>query len=79
MDPIMEIALRHGLKVIEDVSHAHGGKYKGRMLGSIGDVSAMSLMSEKGFAVGEGGILCTSDRRIFERAIAFGHYERMHG
>lgn len=78
MDPIMDIARRHNLKVIEDVSHAHGTLYKGRMVGAIGDVSAASLMSQKSLAAGEGGILCTNDQRIYERAIAFGHYER-HG
>lgn len=76
MDPIMEIARRRGLKVIEDVSHAQGGLYKGRKLGTIGDVAGMSLMSGKSFAIGEGGILTTDDREIYERALAFGHYER---
>jgi dTDP-4-amino-4,6-dideoxygalactose transaminase len=76
MDSIMEIARRHNLKVIEDVSHAQGGLYKGRKLGTIGDVGAMSLMSRKSFAIGEGGILATNNREIYERAIAFGHYER---
>ncbi|HHV96543.1 MAG TPA: DegT/DnrJ/EryC1/StrS family aminotransferase [Clostridiaceae bacterium] len=76
MDPIMEIARRHNLKVIEDVSHAQGGLYKGRKLGTIGDVGAMSLMSGKSLAIGEGGMLVTNDREIYERAIAFGHYER---
>ena len=76
MDPIMEIARKHGIQVIEDVSHAHGGLYKGRLVGSIGDVSAMSMMSGKSFAVGEAGMLCTSSRSIFERALALGHYER---
>ncbi len=75
MDPIMEIAARHDLKVIEDVSHAHGGLYKGRMLGSIGDVAAMSLMSGKSFATGEAGILTTNNREIYDRALAFGHYD----
>lgn len=76
MDPIMEIARRHHLKVIEDVSHAQGGLYKGRKLGTIGDVGAMSLMSGKSFAIGEAGMLVTDDREIYERAIGFGHYER---
>jgi dTDP-4-amino-4,6-dideoxygalactose transaminase len=76
MDPIMEIAERHGVKVIEDVSHAHGGLYKGRLVGTIGHVGAMSLMSGKALAIGEGGILITNDRAIYERAVAFGHYER---
>ncbi|MBQ9984862.1 MAG: DegT/DnrJ/EryC1/StrS family aminotransferase [Oscillospiraceae bacterium] len=76
MDEIMAIAKKHNIKVIEDVSHAQGGKYKGRMLGTIGDVGAASLMSGKSFAMGEAGILQTDDREIYDRAIAFGMYER---
>lgn len=76
MDPIMELARKYGLKVIEDVSHAQGGLYKGRRVGTIGDVGAMSLMSGKSFAIGEGGMLVTDNRDIYEGAIAFGHYER---
>ena len=76
MDPIMEIANKHGIKVIEDVSHAHGGLYKGKLVGTIGHVGAMSVMSGKALPVGEGGFLVTHDREIYERAVAFGHYER---
>lgn len=76
MDPIMEIAKKHNLKVIEDVSHAQGGLYKGRKLGTIGDVAAMSLMSGKSLAIGEGGMLVTDDREIYERAVVLGHYEK---
>ncbi len=77
MDEIMAIARKHGLKVIEDVSHAQGGHYKGRMLGTFGDVAAMSLMSCKSFAIGEGGMLATDDAEIYRRAIRFGHYDRI--
>ncbi|WP_164821371.1 DegT/DnrJ/EryC1/StrS family aminotransferase [Paenibacillus koleovorans] len=76
MDPIMEIARKHNLKVIEDVSHAQGGIYKGRKLGTIGDVGAMSMMSGKALAIGEGGMLVTNDLDIYERALTLGHYER---
>ncbi len=76
MDPILAIARRYNVKVLEDVSHAQGGLYKGRKLGSIGDVGAMSLMASKSLAIGEAGMLVTNDREIYERAIAFGHYER---
>jgi len=76
MDPIMDIAERHNIKVIEDVSHAHGGLYKGRLVGTIGHVGAMSLMSGKSLPIGEGGMLITNDRLIFERAVALGHYRR---
>jgi len=76
MDPIMKIARKHKLKVIEDVSHAHGGLYKGKLVGTIGDVGAMSLMTYKSLAIGEGGVLITNNKEIYERAIAFGHYIR---
>lgn len=76
MDKIMDIAQRNNLKIIEDVAHAHGALYKGKMVGTFGDVSAFSLMTEKSFAIGEGGILLTNNQTIYERAIAFGHYER---
>ncbi len=76
MDRIMAIAKKYNLKVIEDVSHAQGGKYKGKRLGTFGDVGAMSLMSEKAFSAGELGIMVTNDRRLYERGLAFGHYER---
>ncbi len=76
MDPIMNIAKKHNLMVIEDVSHAQGGLYKGRKLGTIGNVGAMSLMSGKSFATGEAGIMVTDNIEIYERAIAFGHYDR---
>ena len=76
MDPIMEIARKQNIKVIEDVSHAHGALYKGKLTGTFGDVSAFSLMSGKSLAVGEAGIMLTNDRRIFERALLFGHYAR---
>ncbi len=76
MDEIMAIAEKHNIKVIEDVSHAQGGLYKGRMLGTIGHVGAFSMMAGKSLVAGEGGILITNDQSIFERAVAFGHYER---
>ena len=76
MDPILEIASQHRLKVIEDVSHAHGGLYKGRIVGSLGDVGCFSLNSIKPLGVGEAGLICTNDREILERAIAFSDYGR---
>ncbi len=78
MDAIMKIAEKHDLKVIEDCSHAHGALYKGRMVGTFGDAAGFSLMSGKSLPCGEGGMMTTNDRRIYERAIVFGHYER-HG
>ncbi len=76
MDAIMQVSDRHGIPVIEDVSHAHGGRYRGRTVGNFGAVAAMSLMSGKSMPIGEGGMLVTDDRGVYERAIAFGHYRR---
>lgn len=78
MDTIMAIANKHGIPVIEDPSHAHGGLYKGKLVGTIGAAAGFSLMTGKSLATGEGGIMITNDQRVYERAIAFGHYER-HG
>jgi dTDP-4-amino-4,6-dideoxygalactose transaminase len=76
LDPILEIARRHGLRVIEDVSHAQGSLYKGRLVGTLGDIGAMSLMSGKSLAIGEAGMVITNQRDLYERCIAYGHYER---
>ena len=76
MDAIADIAKRRKLWLIEDVSHAQGSLYKGRKAGTFGDVAAMSMMSGKSFAIGEGGMLATNDRRIYERCISYGFYER---
>ena len=78
MDAILALAEPRGVAVIEDVSHAHGGLYKGRKLGTIGQVGAMSCMSGKSLAIGEAGILVTADRGIYERAVLWGHHQR-HG
>ena len=76
MDRIMTIARKHNLKVIEDVSHAHGALYKGKLAGTFGDAAGYSMMSGKSFAIGEGGMLTTDSREVYERAIVFAHYER---
>ena len=76
MDEIMAIARKHEIKVIEDVSHAQGTLYKGGLCGTFGDIGAMSLMSGKSLAIGEAGMVVTNDRLLYERCIAFGHYER---
>lgn len=78
MDEIIALASPRGIKVIEDVSHAHGGMFMGKKLGTLGHVGAMSMMSGKAFPIGEGGMLVTADREIFEKALLWAHYER-HG
>ncbi len=75
MDRILPVARRHGVRVIEDVSHAHGSLYKGRPCGSLGDITGMSMMAGKSFAIGEAGMLLTDDMALYERAVAYGHYE----
>jgi len=76
MDEIMAIARKHGIPVIEDVSHAHGGRYHGRMVGTFGDIAAMSMMSGKSLPIGEGGMLTTNNGAYYERCISYGFYER---
>ena len=68
MDPIIEIARAHGLKIIEDACQAHGSEYKGRRAGSIGDVGCFSFYFTKNLgAYGEGGIITTSDPEIAQQ------------
>ena len=63
MDPILEIAHRHGLKVIEDAAQAHGAEYKGRRVGGIGDLGCFSFYPGKNLgACGEGGMVVTTIR-----------------
>jgi dTDP-4-amino-4,6-dideoxygalactose transaminase len=76
MEEITGIARRRGVRLIEDVSHAQGGLYRGGMLGTFGDIACMSLMSGKSLAVGEAGITVTNDRELYERCVAYGHYSR---
>ena len=72
MDPILELARQHGLKVIEDCAQAQGATYKGRPVGSIGDVAAFSFCQDKIMTTcGEGGMLTTNDRRLWQMAWSF--------
>lgn len=73
MDAFMDISRRHGIPVLEDYSHSHGSTWKGRKVGAISQVGAASIMTEKPLATGEGGMVNTDDRDIFERAVMFGH------
>jgi len=69
MDPIMELAERHGLKVIEDCAQASGATYKGRPVGSLGHAAAFSFCQDKIITTGgEGGMLTTNDERVWRRA-----------
>ena len=61
MNPILEIASRHGLKIIEDAAEAHGQTYRGRPCGSFGDLSTFSFYPNKHITTGEGGMIVTDD------------------
>jgi dTDP-4-amino-4,6-dideoxygalactose transaminase len=66
LDPIMELANKHGLKVIEDCAQAHGASYKGRSVGSIGHVGAWSFCQDKIMTTGgEGGMVTTNDESLW--------------
>jgi dTDP-4-amino-4,6-dideoxygalactose transaminase len=68
MDPIMEIARKHNLNVLEDCAHAHGATYKGRQAGSIGDIGCFSFHSLKNMVtLGEGGMLTTNSDELVDR------------
>lgn len=74
MDAILALAERHGLRVLEDCSHAHGSRYKGRPVGTFGDAAVFSLQANKAVFAGEGGILVTRDPEVADRATLLGHY-----
>lgn len=71
MDALLAVARKHGLKVLEDVSQSVGASYKGKPLGSMGDISIASLQVNKTISAGEGGAVYTNDAALFERAIRF--------
>lgn len=68
MDPILDLAKKYGLYIIEDVAEAHGLLYKGRQCGSMCDVAAFSFFPNKHITCGEGGMVLTSDKAVYERA-----------
>jgi dTDP-4-amino-4,6-dideoxygalactose transaminase len=71
MDAIQGIARRHGLVVIEDAAQAHGAAYRGRKVGSLGDMAAFSFQGSKNLPAGEGGMLVTDREDLRERANRF--------
>ena len=68
MDEIMEIAGRHGVKVVEDAAQGAGAYYKGRALGSIGDFGCYSFHETKNYSMGEGGAIIINDAKYNDRA-----------
>ena len=87
MEPIMALAKKHGLKVIEDCAQAHGARYKGLSVGSIGHVGAWSFCQDKIITTGgEGGMVTTNDEALWRKMWSFKDhgksyeavYERQH-
>jgi dTDP-4-amino-4,6-dideoxygalactose transaminase len=69
MEPLLEIAQRHGLRVIEDASQSHGASYKGRKVGSIGHIAAFDCYPHKNLgAYGDAACITTNDAELYERA-----------
>ncbi len=78
MEPIMEIARKHKVAVLEDSAQCVGGSYRGRKLGSIGDVGIYSFQINKTMTSGEGGAVVTSDPLIYQRAARFHNMGTIH-
>ncbi len=74
MHEILKIARKYNLKVVEDAAHAIGSKYKGRMIGSIGDVTCFSFYATKNMTTAEGGILTTNDKKLADKARILSMY-----
>lgn len=71
MDPIMAIARKHNVRVVEDCAQCAGGRYKGKYVGTIGDIGINSFQLSKTITAGEGGAVTTNDAKLFERAMRF--------
>lgn len=71
MEALLPMARRRGVKVLEDVSQSVGASYKGKPLGSMGDIAAASLQVNKTISAGEGGMVYTNDPALYERACRF--------
>jgi dTDP-4-amino-4,6-dideoxygalactose transaminase len=75
MDPILEIARRHGLRVVEDAAQAHGARYKGRRIGAHGDIVCWSFYPGKNLgALGDAGAITTNDAALAERVALLRNY-----
>ncbi|MGZ3431520.1 MAG: DegT/DnrJ/EryC1/StrS family aminotransferase [Isosphaeraceae bacterium] len=76
MDEFVRIARRFDLPLVEDCSHAHGATLGGRKVGTFGTAACFSLEGHKPMVAGEGGVLLTKSRAVYERALMLGHFGR---
>src|SRR5262245_9119447 len=81
MDSILELARKHGLFIIEDAAEQHGQTYKGRPVGSLGDIATVSFYPNKHVTTGEGGMVLTNDEALADRSrglrnLCFGKQQR---
>lgn len=74
MDEIMELAEQHGLMVIEDCAQANGTAYMGKRVGAWGHLGAFSIGNGKNLAAGDGGMVTTNDKRLWEMSLLCGHH-----
>jgi len=79
MDDIISIAKENDIAVVEDACHAHGAEYRGKKTGTIGDIGIFSFQASKNLPGGEGGMMVTSNREYYYRAVTLGHYRRAAG
>ncbi|MBF0570948.1 MAG: DegT/DnrJ/EryC1/StrS family aminotransferase [Candidatus Omnitrophica bacterium] len=77
MDEIVAIAHKHGIKIVEDAAQAHGARYKGKRVGSMGDVACFSFYPTKSLgACGDAGMIVTNNKDIYEKALMLRDYGR---
>lgn len=74
MDEIVAICRERRLRLVEDCSHAYLSTYKGRPVGSFGDLAVWSMQARKRLCAGEGGLFAARERALYERAVLAGHY-----
>ncbi len=77
MTELQKLASDHGLKIVEDASHAHGASWRGIPAGRLGDISVFSLQGDKLAPAGEGGVLLTDEANYLERATCLGDITRI--
>lgn len=73
MDGVMDVAQRHNLRVVEDVAHQHGSRWRDRGAGSIGDAGSFSFQQSKVLTSGEGGAITCNDEEVYDTAFALKH------